>query len=264
MKLSVIYVNYNTTELLLESMRSLRRLDGLFTYEVIVVDNASAKFDAAAVRAARPDAKVIVSEENLGFGKGNNLGAKAATGEYLWILNTDTVVPEDHNLGQLVKFLDEHSEYGAALPLLVNAEGSVQPAQTAHFPSPVRVLMRKVDYAETKTMDVEVAVAAALFIRRAVYERVGGFSPEFFMFFEDSDLCHKIGAEGLKIRFMAETKMIHLWGQSIRGKRSFSQRKKLYFRSQDIYMRKWHGGLAVWLIRVLRLPLVMRYRLVNR
>jgi GT2 family glycosyltransferase len=282
-KLSIVYVNYNTTELLVASLRSLKRLAGL-EYEVLVVDNASKDFDEAAVKAVAPAAKIVRSAENLGFGRGNNLGAAEARGEYLWILNTDTLVPEGNGLDKLVRFLDGHREYGAALPLLKDDTGVVQPTQVAYFPTPAKILLNvpvrvaakllpglrrlyarvNLDYAPVETRDVEVAVAAAIVVRREVYEQVGGFSPEFFMFYEDSDLCRKIWKAGHGIRWMTEATTVHLWGQSIRGKRSFSKRKELYFRSQDIYLRKWHSKTGQVLVKCLRWPLVLRYRLFNR
>jgi GT2 family glycosyltransferase len=283
-KLSIIYVNYNTTDVLLDSLRSLGALDGLFEYEVIVVDNASTYFDREAVLEVHPGAKIIDSPKNIGFGKGNNLGAAAATGDYLWILNTDTIVPSDHHLERLIDFLDTHSEYGAAGPLLTNQEGEVQPTQAAYFPTPGKVLLGtpmglmvrlvpafkplaarfNYDYRSLDTSDVEVLVAAALVVRRSVFEEVGGFSSEFFFFYEDSDLCRKIWQTGRKIRFMREVHIIHLWGQSIRGKRSFYRRKVMYFSSQDIYFRKWYSEAIVTLLRIARWPLLMKYRLFNR
>ncbi|MGH9095460.1 MAG: glycosyltransferase, partial [Acidimicrobiales bacterium] len=130
-RLSVVMVNYNTTELAVDSLQSLRRLVGHDGIEVIFVDNASRGFEPGAVLAAWPEARIVASDENLGFGRGNNLGAEVARGEYLWLLNTDTLIPEDHGLWSMVAFLDDHPDYAAVSPLLADDDGTVQPWQTA-------------------------------------------------------------------------------------------------------------------------------------
>jgi GT2 family glycosyltransferase len=283
-KVSIIYLNWNTTKLTLNSIRSLRNLNGLFDYEVIVADNGSDNFDPADITKEFPEAKVVENGENLGFARGNNAGAKVARGEYLWILNTDTLVPADHHLERLVEWLDRHPAYAAAAPRLTNDLNEVQPGQVAYFPTPVNILLNiparllagwipglkhwaasvNYDYRRLETGDVEVVVAAALFVRRSAFEEVGGFSPEFFFFFEDSDLCRKLWQSRHKIRFVAESHMVHLWGKSITGNRSFSRRKELYFKSQDVYLRKWHSPIGGWIVKCLRLPLTAKYWVFNR
>ena len=284
MKLSVLYVNYDTTDLLVDSLKSLKQLDSKLRYEVIVVDNASTTLDKKPILAAFPKAKIIESNENLGFGRGNNLGATAANGEYLWILNTDTIVPENNNIDGLIAFLDDNESHAAALPMLTNAEGEVQPAQVSHFPTatglvlsiPVRLLVKlfpmtkrffvgiNLDYAPLRTADVEVAVAAALVLRRNIFNQVGGFSPEYFMFYEDSDLCKKMAEAGFKTRHFLDAHITHLWGKSITGNASFVRRKKFYFASQNIYFKKWSGPFALVVIKILRAPLLLRYKLLQR
>lgn len=282
MKLSIIYVNYNTTDLLRDSLTSLQSLP--IEHEVIVVDNASKRFDPRDITVQFPDVKVITSSENLGFGRGNNLGVEASSGEYLWILNTDTLLPEDQQLERLIKFMDDNPNYGAALPLLTDEKGVIQPAQVSYFPTPTRTLLNipvrlaakvlpvarslygrvNMDYLSPITRDVEVAVGAALIIRRTAYAQVDGFSPEFFFFYEDSDLCRKLSLAGYKVRWFTEAHMIHLWGASITGMGAFVRRKRLYFASQDVYLKKWHSTGARYLVRLMRLPLIAKYNIFNR
>jgi GT2 family glycosyltransferase len=284
MNLSIIYVNYNTTTLLIDSLESLKYLHSKLSYEVIIVDNASRNFEKEPIITAYPKAKIIESNENLGFGRGNNLGAAAASGEYLWILNTDTIVPENNNLTALIDFLDNDTSYAAALPMLTNAAGEIQPAQVSHFPSvggliasiPIRLIVKilpmskrlfaktNLDYAPLKTADVEVVVAAALVVRTTVFHQVGGFSSEYFMFYEDSDLCKKIAEAGFKTRHFLDAHITHLWGKSITGNASFVRRKKLYFASQNIYFKKWSGLFGLVTVKLLRAPLILRYKLFQR
>jgi GT2 family glycosyltransferase len=274
-RLSVVFVNYNTTaltEACLRSMAEHLRIDGV---EVIVVDNASTDFDPKRLHRAWPGLKVVESAENLGFGRGNNLGARLASGEYLWLLNTDTLIPQNHQLESVLRFLDEHSDYAAALPLLTDAAGVVQPWQTAHFPSlwrmilsvPARVAVRlapsiaprlaaiDTNFRGIGEADVDQVVAAAVVVRRKAYEAVNGFSPEYFFFLEDTDLCRKLRARGWRIRWIPRAHVVHLWGRSVPDP---VRRLQLFLASQEIYFRRWHSRPALWGLRVIRLPLYAR------
>jgi GT2 family glycosyltransferase len=275
MRLSVILVNYNTTglaEACLRSMREHLRLDGV---EVILVDNASTDFDPAPLQRAWPGLTVVESPDNVGFGRGNNLGARFASGEYFWLLNTDTLVPPDHHLDDVLGFLDGHPRYAAALPLLVNADGRVQPWQTGYFPSlwrmvvsvPARAAIRiapataralrcvDTNFRPVEEADVDHVVAAAMVIRRAAYEEVGGFSPEYFFYLEDTDLCRKLRARGWHIRWLPQSRIIHLWSGSMADP---VRRQRLFFAAQEIYFRRWHSRGTLWALRLVRLPLYLR------
>jgi GT2 family glycosyltransferase len=279
MKISIILVNHNTEKLALDCIKSIQRHLSM-AYEVILVDNASTHFDEAEF-SALAHVKVIRSSQNMGFGGGNNLGAAAAQGEYLWLLNTDTLLPADHHIATLVSFLDSHPEYGAAAPLLVNELGEIQPGQTAYFPTVSRLILDKpaqwltklfpfagrlftrvnTDFLPLSEFDTDMAVAAAFMVKAEAFRKSGGFSTEFFMFYEDMDLCRKLHQRGQKIRFMPAARVIHLWGRSIS---SNWQRKKLYFKSQDTYFRKWHGNFTATIVSLLRVPLVLKHYLIGR
>ena len=99
--------------------------------------------------------------------------------------------------------------------------------------------------------DVEQAVAAALVVRRHAYEAVGGFSPEYFFFLEDTDLCRKLRQRGWRIRWLPGAHIVHLWGRSVTDPVG---RQRLFFTAQDLYFRRWHSRAAGWTLRLLRLP----------
>lgn len=273
---SIIYVNYNTQSLLEDSLRSVvKNLKG-FSYEVIVVDNASHTFHQDSIKSIYPQVKIVQSKENLGFGGGNNLGAQVASGKYLWLLNTDTLIPKDNNLHIVHDFLENHTGYAAASPLLVNKKGTYQSSQIAYFPGTTRMITEKpikfvvrlvpasskvfrhinADYLPVEARDIDSAAAAAFFVRHSVFEEIGGFSKEYFMYYEDTDLCKKIATDGYKIRFLPQAKVVHLLGKSIR---SSYERKKMYFKSQDIYFGRWHSRWSQLGVQTLRLPLVFIY-----
>ncbi len=273
---SIIYVNYNTQALIEDSLNSvIKNLHG-FRYEVIVVDNASNSFDKTALKKIYPQVKILIQDKNLGFGGGNNAGAAIANGKYLWLLNTDTLIPKDNELHLIHDFLENHTGYAAASPLLVNKKGEYQSSQIAYFPGVTRMVSEKplkfivrvlpatrilfksvnADYLPLEARDIDSAAAAAFFIRHTIFEEVGGFSKQYFMYYEDTDLCKKIASDGYKIRFVPEAKVVHLLGQSIR---SSYERKKMYFKSQDIYFAYWQSRISQLGVKILRLPLVFLY-----
>jgi len=275
-KISVILVNYGTTGLLLDALDSLHRNFDAASYEVLVVDNSTPGFEPIQITGRYPGVTVLVNRINVGFGRANNQAAAAALGTYLWLLNTDTLVPPDHNLHLLLKFLDSHIGHAAASPLLIDRDGRVQPGQRASFPGlarmlaekPARLVARLVpstrplfarltpDFAGLEESDVPVAVAASLFVRTSCFRDVGGFSPEFFMFLEDSDLCRKFADKGYKVRFVPQARMVHLWGGSIDSQ---YEAKRMYYASQDIYLQKWSPRWVPALARMLRVPFRFHY-----
>ncbi len=274
-------VNYNTTSLAADALRSLRARTGTEGIEVIVVDNASRDFDPAVLTAVWPEAHVIVSGDNLGFGRANNLGAARAGGDHLWLLNTDTLVPSDSDPWSLVDFLDAHDDYAAVLPLLTDAEGTVQPWQTGHFPSLWRMALNPAaraaarvaptlrgrlgfvdtNFAPVVAADVDQVVAAAVVVRRSAFEQVGGFSPQYFFFLEDTDLCRKLRYAGWRIRWQPATTMVHLWGGSVADPVA---RQRMFFAAQDLYFRAWHSPVEARALRVMRLPLGLAARIRRR
>lgn len=258
MKLSIIYVNYNTQNLLIDSLASLKKNYNARDHELIIVDNNSDDFDEKAVSRIFPKAKLIKSTENLGFGKANNLAAKQAKGEFLWLLNTDTIVPVNNNLNIVVDFLDTHPSYGAASPQLILGSGQPQATQVGHFPSIFRQIMQKflpgsafgMHYLPSEATDVDCMAAAAIFIRKSSFDKVKGFTPEYFMYFEDTDLWQKFKRAGLKVRFMPGAEVTHLESQSIKDK---GKLKQVYFASQDAYYRRWKSTPSRMMLKAIRL-----------
>ncbi len=268
-------MNYNTTGLLLDCLASVEEhFDA--SYEVIVVDNATPGFDPTEVTDHFPAATVRALDANVGFGRANNLAAELATGTYLWLLNTDTLIPPEHDLGAVLDHLDHHPDCAAASPLLVNEGGTAQAGQRAAFPTlatmvaekPAKVLARLVpvtrsmfgwlvpDFSPIAEADVAVMVAASLFVRTTSFREVGGFSPEFFMFLEDSDMCRKFADLGYRVRFVPRARVVHLQGRSIPTQH---ERKLLYYASLDVYLQKWTRPWAAAVARVLRAPLMLAY-----
>lgn len=225
MKLSVIILNWNTSDLLQQTLSSVYRETGGFEYEVIVVDNASSDDSVEKVRQNYPAARVIVNEGNIGFSRGNNVGLRAAQGEYLMLLNSDVIV-RDGAINQLVGFLDEHPEAVMAGPRLVNSDGSFQASCRRRLPNPwnsfvylfgLKGLIKaeyKSDSRPEAIEETEALSGAAMMFRRYVYETIGGLDEDFFMYGEDLDFCFRAREKAGRIFFVGTAVITHLYGQS--------------------------------------------------
>jgi len=220
----VVVLTYNTRTLTLACLRSLYAQADIAHCEVIVVDNASGDQTAEAVAEAFAQVQLIRAPKNLGFGGGNNLGLIAARGRYVLLLNSDTEV-QPGALGALIDFMDTHPEAGACGPMLLNTDGSLQPSGRA-LPTAgsvfldmtrlYRLTRRDVfvepgrDYNQVKRVG-EIS-GAALLIRHSLYERIGGFDTGLFLFYEDVDLCKRVGDAGFGVFYVPAAKVIHHWG----------------------------------------------------
>ena len=269
MKLSIIYVNHNTQDFLKKSLRSLVSYNLISDYEVIVVDNASTHFEASSLRKIFPSVKIVPLTHNIGFGQGNNAGAREASGEYLFFLNTDTELGSESHLEQIIKFLDTHPAYAAAAPLLLLPDKSLQYTQIQHFPSIIRSILEKpnrfftnhlkflhklfqhfgVHYLPDYECDVDCVSAAAVVVRTDLFNKVGGFDKDYFMYFEDTDLWKKLHQAGYKIRFFPQSQVIHYESVSTKA----GGRKAYYLKSRAVYYKKWKSKPRQIMLRLLHL-----------
>lgn len=233
---SVVMVSFNTRELTLEAIESVFAsvLDPDFRLEVIVVDNASQDGSAEAIEGGFPHVRVIRSDENLGFGRGNNLGVHYATGVAILLLNTDTIV-RPGAIECLYGELFREPNRGVVGPYLQNADGSYQCSMQSFptvwrtfctyfwldrvFPNvPVFADAFMVHADPQAERDVDVINGAALMIRADVFREVGGFDPEYFMYFEESDLCKRVASLGFRSRYIPSAKVLHFISQSSRSR----------------------------------------------
>lgn len=260
MKLSIIIVNFNTQKLLEDCLTSIKKyLKGL-DYEVIVVDNASDNFLEKPLNKIFTELKIIVSNKNLGFAKANNLAAKHAKGKYLWLLNSDTELSADNNIDQLVSFLENNSKYAAASPLVLNKSGRVQADQYGYFPKLWRMVLQKVsltknkpwlnaNYLPLQSRDIDWVSGAAMMVNADIFRQVGSFNEEYFLYYEDIDLCQKFNANNYKVRFIKEAKIIHYEGASSSSEKS---KKQIAYTSQDIYFKRWGSPVSRFFLKTMR------------
>lgn len=263
MRFSIIIVSWNVCDLLRQCLRSLP--EGA---EVIVVDSASGDGTPEMVARDFPDVRLFASRENLGFSKGNNVGLAAATGEYLFILNPDTVV-EPGALDRLGQYLDAHPRVAVVGPQLVFADGQLQSSRR-RFPTPWSAIFESTwlqDYAPPgmfdrlyardlpadRAVEVDWVVGAAMLLRREACRQVGGFDEGFFMYSEEVDLCKRLKDAGWGIANDPGARVIHHEGRS---SAQVPAATHIRFNTSKIrYLHKHHGRLAAALVRAVILML---------
>ena len=260
--LSVIIVNWNVRDLLRECLHSLDAGRGALALEVIVVDSASADGSVEMIRAEFPWVRLIPCDENVGFPRGNNLGLAEARGDYLLLLNPDTVVLGDA-LAVMRDYLVAHPTVGAIGPQLLNPDGTVQSSRrrfptlaTGFFESTwlqglaPGVLRRyyALDLPDDATAEVDWLVGACIMVPRAVYERIGGLDEGYFMYSEELDWCRRIVAAGWRVVYHPAAQVIHHVGQS--SDQAVTARHVNFQRAKLRYYRKYHGRAAAGALRL--------------
>lgn len=231
MDLSILVVSYNTRELTLECLRSVHRETHDCSFEVLVVDNGSQDGSAEAVRRELPGVRVFALDENLGFAAANNLAADHATGEYLLLLNPDTVVL-DSAIDRLLEFARERPEAGIWGGRTVFADGSLNPAScwrritlwsTFCEVTGLSSLFRRSAFFDPESMgrwprdsvrEVDIVSGCFFLIRADHWRRLGGFDPGFFMYGEEADLCLRARRVGLRPCITPAATIVHHGGAS--------------------------------------------------
>lgn len=224
---SIIIINYRTSKLINDCIDSILRLTKGVSYEIIVVDNNTEDLRKVIKEASNPDLKLIQLQENVGFGRANNVGFEIAQGRNLFCLNPDTIL-----LNNAVKIL---SDYLDANPNCGACGGNLYDENGDPIHSFRRVLPGILDslsifsyhYIErliwgknyqfnsyNKPLKVAYITGADLMIPHRVIKKVGGFDPDYFMYYEETDLCYRISKHKFEIFCVPISKIIHLVGQS--------------------------------------------------
>jgi GT2 family glycosyltransferase len=260
-ELSVIIVNYNHKYFPRLAVEALEKNKTNFTFEIIVVDNNSHDQESLPfLEKAHLDKRItlIKSPKNVGFGAGNNLGAKIARGRFILFHNPDVTANED-SLQKMVDYLERNPDIGILGPKLVYSSGKVQEScrrnmkftdlvlnrtplgKVPVFKSRVRKYLME-DFDHSKIQDVDLITGAAIMIPRAVYDKVGGFDQRFFLFMEDFDLCRMVKKAGFRVVYFPETEMNHYHKRLSQGSLwTLVQKKVFWFHVASAlkYFWKW-------------------------
>lgn len=225
-QLSCIIVNYNNSIPLKTCLESVYRTLQKISFEVIIIDNSQDDPGMVDIQNTYPQVKYIQNTTNTGFSKANNLAVRSAQGEILLFLNPDTVLT-DQAIEEMVSYLESNSDIGALGPKVMNTDGSLQYScrrfptlMTGFFnrysllsqwfpdnPYSVRYLMKDFNHEEVR--DVDWLSGCCLMVPRAVFDKVGGFDENYFLFNEDIDLCRSIHQNGLKVIYFPFAGITH-------------------------------------------------------
>lgn len=263
MDLSIVVVSHNTRDLLDACLTALAQNSAAISCEVIVVDNASADGSPAMVRGRHPYVRVIEMGINAGFARGSNAGMRAAGGRYILLLNSDTLVL-DQAPSQMLSFMEDHAEWAALGPLLLNTDGSIQPScfafttvrdvlfeslgLTALFPAS-RLFNRRGlgGFDRRRVRQVDWVSGACLLVRRPVIEQIGLLDESFFMYGEELDWCYRMKQSGMPVAFFPGARVVHHGRASSIGARGLLAPRALAGRLR--YFSKHHGPGAVLAVR---------------
>jgi len=264
-KLSIILVNWNCGKVIIDCVESITKNILPLQYEVIVVDNNSIDGSNEEIEKKFPFVKFIKNKYNNLFAGANNQGYDLSKGEYVWILNSDTVLFDD-SVRKMISFLENNSGFGAVTTKLLNSDKTTQYYMHRRFPTFLRIcfaLLHKrfpsfkpkivkdylyLDNDFTKNFSVEQAAGTSILIRREIIEKIGGLfdAKKFPLFFNDVDLCYRLYKYHYKIMCLCDSSIFHLKGHST-NKLNFFNGKMQYIPSSLAFFKK-HGKYIDYLL----------------
>lgn len=206
---SFIIVSYNTVELTLAALRSIRRLAAGFSHEVILVDNGSRDGTVGKVETDFPEVKCFVLSENRGFAAANNAGATAASGEWLVLMNSDAELLPD-TMSQLDRTLEKHPETGVLGGQLLNSDDTLQ--SSVYVSEPIRHFEEA--HQNEEIVKVDSVVGAFMVVRHTLWRQLNGMDEGFFFYFEESDFCWRAAQAGATVRWTPRFRVRHHGGAS--------------------------------------------------
>jgi GT2 family glycosyltransferase len=278
-ELSIICVNWNSVDYLRECIASIYENTRNVPFEIIVVDNASPQGGVESLKDQFPQVTIIKSEKNVGFASANNIGFRRSTGEYVLFLNPDTQL-----IGSTINTMLAHiktlPDAGIVGCKMLNTDLSVQITSIQKFPTILNQVV-SAEYLQlrwpncplwdiaplfsdkTKVIKVEVIPGACMLLRRSVFEKVGMFSEDYFMYAEDLDLNYKLKRAGYTNYYVGEAAIIHHGGKSSSHQKVSQWSTIMQCRAMTRYYRKTRGRLyesmywtAMGCVAVVRLALL--------
>lgn len=231
MKLSVIIVSYNVKHFLEQCLHSVRTAGTGIETEIFVVDNASVDGSVNMVTDKFPEVKCIANPDNQGFAKANNQAIRQSNGEYILLLNPDTIVETD-TFSKIIGFMDSHADAGGLGVKMVDGTGKFLPESKRGLPTPIVAFYKVFGFSrllpksrifgkyhlgfleKDKIHQVEILAGAFMLMRKSVLDEVGLLDEDFFMYGEDIDLSYRIIKAGYHNYYFPETRIIHYKGES--------------------------------------------------
>lgn len=264
MKLSVIILNYNVRYFLEVCLRSVEAAVKEINAEIIVVDNKSSDGSCDMVKNLFPTVQLVENDENYGFSKGNNIGVAKAKGDYLCILNPDTIVAED-TFSKIIAFADSQSKLGIVGCQLIDGSGQFLPESKRQIPTPKvafqKLLGKTQNYytnvlQPNETGKTDILVGAFMLLKRSIYNEVDGFDEDYFMYGEDIDLSYKILKAGYTNYYFGDTAIIHFKGESTLKNKIYAKR---FYGAMEIFYKK-HFAFNPFITLLVKLGLKLASR----
>lgn len=254
-EISVIIVHYRVKEILFTCIKSILEQTKNINFEIIVVDNDEKKHIKKDLIRKFPHV-IYVPNDNKGFGQGSNVGAGYARGEYLFFLNPDTTLV-NNAVVSLVSFLKNNKKAAIVAPILQDQNGDVFELQGLSTLTPLRgvfalsfinkffpnnSISKKYwlsGWDKSKIKELDCVPGTAFMIKKRLYEKIGGFDNNFFLYFEEFDLCKRVKDLGYKLYIIPQGRVVHLWGKSTAHRNDLNE----IFRESRFYYFKKHYGV---------------------
>jgi GT2 family glycosyltransferase len=252
-ELSIVIVNYNVRNLLENCLHSVQAALGDIRSQIFVVDNNSDDGSVEMITERFPDVHVIANQENVGFARANNQALILSKGRYLLLLNPDTLVQED-SFSAMISFFESHPDVGLASCKIINPDGSLEQACRRSFPSPWVAFTKLTGLSslfpksklfakynltyldENEGYEVDAVSGSFMFLRREVYDRIGGLDEQYFMYGEDLDWCYRVQSNGWKVQYVPDTQIVHYGGEST--SRSSIDARAIFYQAMDVFTAK--------------------------
>lgn len=273
-KLSVVIVNYNVKHFIEQCLFSVLKASENIACEVFVVDNNSVDGSVTLIKEKFPQINLIVNKSNTGFSVANNQAIKLAKGEYVLLLNPDTVVQED-TFTKILTFMDTNPQAGGLGVKMLDGQGNFAPESKRGLPTPSVAFYKMFGFSrffpkskrfgkyhlsylpEDQICEIDVISGAFMLMRKSVLDKIGLLDETFFMYGEDIDLSYRITQEGYKNYYFPETQIIHYKGEST--KRSSLNYVVIFYKAMAIFSKKhFSGSNAFWFNALIHLAIFLK------
>jgi GT2 family glycosyltransferase len=264
MKLSIVIVSYNVRSFVAQCLDSVQKAsEGIEGVEVFVVDNASSDDTVDYIGTHYPWVKLIVNDDNLGFSRANNIAIRQAEGEYVLLLNPDTIVAEP-TLCECVGFMDVHPQAGGLGVRMHNADGTLAPESRRAIPSPWVSCLKMLGFTKRYYMShlswdepsrIEVISGAFFMLRRKALDQVGFLDEDFFMYGEDIDLSYRLLKGGWE-NWYQPSDIVHFKGESTQ--KSTFRYVHVFYQAMLIFFRKHYGHQSIFFTVPVKLAIYFR------
>ena len=263
MKLSIVIVSYNVRSYLEACLQSVRKaLEGI-EGEVFVVDNHSSDDTVSVLRSQYSWVRLIENQENLGFAKANNIAIRQSQGDYVLLLNPDTVVGEQ-TLRSALLFMDEHPKAGGAGVMMLNTDGTRAPESRRALPTPWVSCLKMLGFTKRYYMShlpwdapgrIDVVSGAFCLLRKEALDKIGLLDEDFFMYGEDIDLSYRLLKAGRENWYLPYA-IVHHKGKSTQ--KSDYRYVHIFYQAMLIFFRKHYSHLSIFYTLPVKMAIYFR------